>query len=172
MATTYSTYVNGEELEITVHPDGSVETEGERFHVDLRHISDEVVYSMIIEGRSHEVYATLEDGTWRILLDGERYEVEVEDERTKRIKGLAGPDKKLVGDVQIKAPMPGLVVKVLVEEGQAVAANSPLVILEAMKMENELRAPRAGVVKEVRVAPQQAVELQEVLLILGDEAQE
>ncbi len=168
MATTYSTYVDGEELEIIIHQDGMVEIDGECFEVNLQHISTNVVYSMLIEGRSHEVYATLEDGAWRILLDGERYEVSVEDERTKRLKSLEGPDKMLVGDVQIKAPMPGLVVKVLVEVGQQIESNQPLCILEAMKMENELRAPRAGVVKEIRVAPREAVELQQVLIILGE----
>jgi biotin carboxyl carrier protein len=169
MATTYSTYVDGEELQITIHNDGSVEMDGSRFEVDLQHISSNVVYSMLVEGRSHEVYATLEDGAWRILLDGERYEVTVEDERTRRLRGFEGPDKKLVGDVQIKAPMPGLVVKIPIEVGQTVAAGASLCILEAMKMENDLRAPRAGVIKEIRVAPQQAVELQQVLIILGEE---
>ncbi len=168
MATTYSTYVDGQELEIIVHTDGSVEIDGHRFHVDLQHITGNTVYSMLIEGKSHEVFADLEDGTWKILLDGERYEVEVEDERTRRLKALEGPDKKLVGDVQIKAPMPGLVVKIPVETGQHVSQNQSLIILEAMKMENELRAPRAGVVKEIRIAPRETVDLNQVLLILGD----
>ena len=169
MSTVYTTYVDGQELEITIHTDGSVETNGRRFEVDMQHITNNTVYSMIIEGRSHEVFADLEDGSWKILLDGERYEVEVEDERTQRLKALQGPDKKLVGDVQIRAPMPGLVVKIPVTPGQRVEANEPMIILEAMKMENELRAPRAGVVKEVRVSTRQAVELNQVLLILGED---
>lgn len=169
MATTYNTYVNGEELKIIIHTDGSVELNGSRFHVDLQHITGNTVYSMIIEGKSHEVFADLEAGDWKILLDGERYEVQVEDERTQRLKALEGPDKKLVGDVQIKAPMPGLVVKIPIEAGQRVAANQALVILEAMKMENELRAPRAGIIKEIRIAPRQTVELNQVLLILGED---
>ncbi len=171
MSTIYSTYVNGEELQVTIHTDGSVELNDQRFTVDMQHIADNTVYSMLIGGQSHEVYADMEDGSWKILLDGERYEVEVEDERTKRLKALQGPDKKLVGDLQIKAPMPGLVVKIPVEVGQRVEANQQIIILEAMKMENELRAPRAGIIKEVRVSPRQAVELQQVLLILGEDAQ-
>ena len=172
MSTIYSTYIDGEELEITIHTDGKVELDGECFEVDLQQISNDVVYSMIIEGRSHEVFTMLEDGIWRILIDGERHEVEVQDERTKRLKALAGSDKKLVGDVQVKAPMPGLVVKVPIEVGQVVAANEALIILEAMKMENELRAPRAGIVKEIRVKAQETVALQQVLLILGNEKEE
>jgi biotin carboxyl carrier protein len=169
MATIYNTYIDGEELVIIIHTDGSAEVNGHRFEVDLQHITDDTVYSMLIEGKSHEVFADLEEGTWKILLDGERYEVEVEDERTKRLKALQGPDKKLVGDVQIKAPMPGLVVKIPVEVGQRVEANQPLLILEAMKMENELRAPRSGIVKDVRISTRQAVELNQVLLILGED---
>jgi biotin carboxyl carrier protein len=169
MSTTYTTYVDDEELTITIHTDGSVEVDGEVLQVDLQHITDNTVYSMLIEGKSNEIFATLEEGVWRILLDGERYEVVVEDERTKRLKGLQGSDSRMVGDLQIKAPMPGLVVKVPVEPGQKVASGDPLIILEAMKMENELRAPRAGVIKELRVSPRQTVELQQVLLILGDE---
>ncbi len=169
MSTTYTTYVDGEEFEVVVLQDGQVELNGERFEIDLQHITNNVVYSMLIEGRSHEVYATLEDGAWRILLDGERYEVVVEDERTRRLKGFQGAGHQLVGDVQIKAPMPGMVVKLMVEVGQQVEANAPLLILEAMKMENELRAPRAGLIKEIRVEARQPVELQQVLLILAEE---
>jgi biotin carboxyl carrier protein len=170
MATKYITLVDGLEIEVVIHPDGSVEVDGEHIDVDLQHIMGNTVYSMLMDGRSHEVYATIEDGSWRILLDGERYEVTVEDQRTRMLKVLGGPDKKLVGDVQVKAPMPGLVTKILVEPGQAIATHAPLIILEAMKMENELRAPRAGVIKEIRVSPNQTVDLQQVLLILGEES--
>jgi len=171
MSTTYATYIDGEELEITIHADGKVELDGESFEVDLQHISNDVVYSMIIQGRSHEVFSMFENGVWRILIDGERHEVEVEDERTKRLKSLSGSDKQLVGDIQVKAPMPGLVVKVMIEPGQLVNENQPLVILEAMKMENELRAPRSGIVKEIRIKPQETVALQQVLLILGSDSE-
>lgn len=170
MSTIYATYIDGEELEITIHADGKVELDGECFEVDLQHISNESVYSMIVQGQSHEVFTMFENGIWRILIDGERHEVEVEDERTKRLKGLSGSDKQLVGDIQVKAPMPGLVVKVMVEPGEQIEENQPLVILEAMKMENELRAPRSGIVKEVRIKPQEIVALQQVLLILGNES--
>ena len=171
MSTTYATYIDGEELEITIHADGKVELDGECFEVDLQHISNDVVYSMIMQGRSYEIFTRFENGMWRILIDGEPHEVEVEDERTKRLKGLSGADKQLVGDIQVKAPMPGLVVKVLVEAGQHVNENEPLVILEAMKMENELRTPRAGLIKEIRVKAQETVALQQVLLILGSDVE-
>ena len=66
----------------------------------------------------------------------------------------------------IVAPMPGRIVKVLVKPGEAVSARQPLVVVEAMKMENELRAPRDGVVAEIRVAEGASVEANTVLLVL------
>ncbi|NPA90352.1 MAG: acetyl-CoA carboxylase biotin carboxyl carrier protein subunit [Chloroflexi bacterium] len=104
---------------------------------------------------------------YRVLLGGVLYNVQVEDERRRRL--LAGRSKPAapVGDMHVKAPIPGLIVKVEVEVGQHVRADQPLVILEAMKMENEIRAPQAGIVREVRVSPGDSVEQGAVLVVLG-----
>lgn len=77
-------------------------------------------------------------------------------------RGFAPPS----GEIAIKAPMPGLVVDVPVQTGQAVDEGSVLVVLESMKMENELKAPRAGVVSQVRVQSGQSVEEQETLVAI------
>jgi len=71
------------------------------------------------------------------------------------------------GDLPITAPIPGLVVKVLVEEGQMVALNEPLAILEAMKMENEIRAPREGIVKDISIEVGQSMEGNAQMMVLG-----
>jgi pyruvate carboxylase subunit B len=97
-------------------------------------------------------------GKWVLQRWGERFEVEVVDERTRHIKGLVGTGSAQVGPAALKAPMPGLVVRVLVESGQAIAAGQGVVVLEAMKMENELKAQGPGVVDLVQVKPGQAVE--------------
>jgi biotin carboxyl carrier protein len=76
------------------------------------------------------------------------------------------------GDLPINARIPGLVVKILVEEGQTVALNAPLIILEAMKMENEIRAPREGVVKNIVVEVGQSVEGNSQMMVLGSIEQE
>ena len=70
------------------------------------------------------------------------------------------------GDGRVKAPIPGLIARVLVEVGQRVAAGQPILILEAMKMQNEIAAPRAGRVTEIRTAPGQTVDAGEILAIL------
>nr|WP_290667428.1 biotin/lipoyl-containing protein [Ardenticatena sp.] len=170
MSTRYMTYVDGREepVEIIIHVDGTVEVDGERVDVDLVHISDETIYSMLLANRSHEVFAEYQgEGEWILLVDGERHEVRVEDERMQRLRQFGGGTHGPVGDTSVDAPMPGLVVKVLVDVGDPVGENQPVVILEAMKMENELRAPVAGVIKAVRVQPGTAVNLGESLVIIG-----
>jgi biotin carboxyl carrier protein len=103
-------------------------------------------------------------GRWAVTRLGERHEIEVLDERARHIRSLTGGGDRPRGPTVLKAPMPGLVVRVQVEPGQAVAPGTGLVVLEAMKMENELRAAVAGVVRAVRVAPGAAVEKGEVLV--------
>jgi biotin carboxyl carrier protein len=90
----------------------------------------------------------------------------VEDERLRR----AGARRQLVaeeGEAEVTSPMPGLVVAVLAEVGQAVQAGQGLLILEAMKMENEIRSPRTGVVEWVGVTPGQRVGQDELLVRVG-----
>jgi biotin carboxyl carrier protein len=99
-----------------------------------------------------------------VLVAGAQHEVQVQNERARRLaranRDLGAP----AGNVAIKAPIPGLVVKVPVAVGQQVAHGETLIILEAMKMENELRAPRAGTIREIRVTTGEQVNLGQVLL--------
>jgi len=112
-------------------------------------------------------------GAWELGHRGERWAAEVVDERTRHIRTLTGGERPRSGAGEVKAPMPGLVVRVLVEPGQRVEAGAGLAVLEAMKMENQIKAPTAGVVVAVRVAAGQAVEKGQVLVALGpvDEGQ-
>jgi len=82
----------------------------------------------------------------------------VQDERSREIEAVSGKDQPVVAGGTVRAPMPGLVVRIEVAEGQQVDAGAGLVVVEAMKMENELRAPRPGMVQTVHVAVGQAVE--------------
>ncbi len=102
--------------------------------------------------------------TWEVFDGGERFEVEVLDERTAHIRSLVGAGAAPAEPAVLKAPMPGMVTKVHVEPGQEVVSGASLVTLEAMKMENDLRAVGAGVVDRVGVAPGQTVEKGAVLV--------
>jgi pyruvate carboxylase subunit B len=103
-------------------------------------------------------------GVWHLGHHGDRWEIEVVDERTRHIRSLTGEGQKRSGGGILRAPMPGLVVRVLVEPGQRVAAGAGVVVLEAMKMENQLKAPAEAVVKSVMVSPGKTVEKGEVLV--------
>ncbi len=105
-------------------------------------------------------------GQWTLLEGGEAVAVEVLDERSHHIRAMVGAGKAHAGGAVVKAPMPGLVVKIFAEVGGTVAAGAGLVILEAMKMENELKAPVAGRVAQIGVAPGQSVEKGQVLVVL------
>lgn len=97
-------------------------------------------------------------GMWRLHDRGEDLDVEVLDERTRHIRSLLGAGKAPAGPSRIVAPMPGLVLRVQVAVGDQVGTGDGLVVLEAMKMENEIKARAPAVVARVLVTPGQAVE--------------
>ena len=125
------------------------------------------VRSLDVDGRSHTLSARPGErrGRWHIALGGERFTVDAVDERTRAIREMTGAGED-VADKTILAPMPGLVLKVEVEVGQAVKAGQGVVIVEAMKMENELKAPSDGVVAKVLVQERQTVEKGATLIVL------
>ncbi len=117
------------------------------------------VYSILWNGRSYEARAI--DGGVRI--DGRFWRTEAVDPREAAAgAGANGP----AGPAQVAAPMPGKVIRALVEEGQQVAAGQGLVVVEAMKMQNEMQAPRAGRVVALRAREGAAVAAGEVLVVI------
>jgi biotin carboxyl carrier protein len=124
------------------------------------------MYSLIIDGVSHDVRMNEGDGVYLAELSGEIFEVVVEDERTRRLAGLKGGPGAITGEAIIKAPMPGVVIDVLVTQGQDVEKGDIVVILESMKMQNEFKAPRSGKVHTVRVASGDKVEQGTVMLTI------
>jgi pyruvate carboxylase subunit B len=105
-------------------------------------------------------------GRYTLWLDGYRYDVEALDERTRAIRELSAAGKGPTGPLPLIAPMPGMIVRVAVQVGDTVAPGQGLVVMEAMKMENELRATSAGTVKAVLAQPGTAVDKGAVLLEL------
>lgn len=132
-------------------------------------------YSLIIAGKSYEVFARRinkpgagNGQTYEIELTGQHFEVQVEDEREKALAGAAKSLHEL-GEVIVHAPMPGLVLDVPLEIGASVARGETVLVLEAMKMENDLAAPRSGTIKEVRVNKGQTVNQGDVLVVITGE---
>ncbi len=97
-------------------------------------------------------------GSYVLVVDGERYVVDAVDERQRAIRAVSRASAVAHRATVLRAPMPGLIVRVEVAVGDAVAAGQGLIVMEAMKMENELRSPTAGTVRSVAVAPGVAVE--------------
>ena len=141
--------------------------DGTGMDVDLTVLPGTPVRHLIVDGRSHAVEAHPGDrrGQWRIALGAERFTADAVDERTRAIREMTGGGADVAAKT-VNAPMPGLVLRVLVEPGAAVKAGQGVVIVEAMKMENELKAPADGVVSRIEVAPGQTVEKGAVLVVL------
>jgi pyruvate carboxylase subunit B len=99
-------------------------------------------------------------------MGGRRIRAEAIDERTRAIREMTGAGGAALGPAPIRAPMPGLVVKVEVEEGDVVEAGQGMAIVEAMKMENELKAEGPGVVSTIHVAAGDTVEKDQILIDL------
>jgi biotin carboxyl carrier protein len=120
------------------------------------------VYSILIGGRSYEIHVRAQTGEasggeirYTVRVGTRHYLAAVQDPRRRRSAApLAAGD----GPQEILAPMPGKIAKVLVEENQEVAQGAGLLVIEAMKMQNELRAPRSGRVEKIYVAEGKGVE--------------
>src|SRR5205085_10599043 len=117
------------------------------------------VYRVVCEKREGK-------GRYSLWVDGYRFEVEALDERTRTIRDLSAGNVAPAGPAPVLAPMPGLIVRVNVSAGDAVEAGQGVVVMEAMKMENELRATSSGKVKSVEVSPGTAVEKGTLLVAL------
>jgi biotin carboxyl carrier protein len=122
-------------------------------------------YSLIVDNRSFEVEVDVKEDEYRVLVDGRNYHIDLVDERRVRLGGLQS-GIELQGRQNVSVPMPGKIIAVLVAEGDKVEKGQGLVIVEAMKMENEVRCPINGEVKEVRVKTGDAVEAGAVLAVV------
>jgi len=166
----YLVTVGGREIEVEVDGD-KVTVAGVTRTAMLRTVAGTLPRQLLVDGRP--TVLTLRSsgrGQWTLGVGGDRWEAEVVDERTRHIRSLTAGSNAPRGPAILRAPMPGLVVRVLVEAGQEVAAGAGVVVLEAMKMENELKAPSAGVVGAIRVGAGEPVEKGQVLVELRDRA--
>lgn len=120
------------------------------------------VFSLLEEGgRMTEALVSVRQGRCRVRIGSSFFDIAPAE--LERVGGLGA---KAAGQGEIRSVMPGRVLRVLVEAGQAVTARQGLVVLEAMKMENELAAPRDGTVREVRVVAGRTVEAGEILVVM------
>jgi biotin carboxyl carrier protein len=160
----YITTIGEREYMIEIVNKNLVIVDGIPFEVDFASVSGQPVYSLLIDGKSYEGYMYPDEDDWEVLLQGTMYAVKVEDERERRLRQALGEGPTQSGEFHLKAPMPGLVITIPIVEGQEVAKGEVLIILESMKMQNELKSPRDGVVSRVRVKEGDSVERKQTLL--------
>lgn len=161
----YFATIGENEYEIVIEKD-EVFINGEPVDISFEKSGGTELYSVLFDGASHELIIEPDRSTYSVTMGAEQFDVHVEDERTRRLNAGRREMELPQGEFAIAAPIPGLVVQVLVAEGDEVEAQQALVILEAMKMENEIRAPRAGIIKKVEVEAAQRVEQNMALVIL------
>ena len=141
-----------------------ISVDGNEFMVDGKK-TGHTNFSLIVDNRSFEIEVDHKGDEYRVLVDGRNYRVNLVDERRVRTSGGTA-----VGGAQgrqtVSVPMPGKVIAILVAEGDTVERGQGLVIVEAMKMENEVRSPIAGEVKEIKVKQGDTIEGGAALLIV------
>jgi biotin carboxyl carrier protein len=163
----YQTTVNGVKFEIEINQDGEVFVNGEPRNIDFLSLG-ETLYSVIMETASYEVLVdNVEGSEHQVLVGGRLYSADVLDERAVLLGSRRGDLGGDTGEVSIKAPMPGLIVDVPVQEGDSVAKGQTIIVLESMKMQNELKSPRDGTVQRVSVEAGQSVEQKKVLVTIN-----
>ncbi len=139
--------------------------DGDPVDAELARVPGTPTRHLLANGRSHTFVAQRTDRYgWDLHLDGAKFHAEVLDERTRAIRAMTGRAAGPEGPKPVRAPMPGLVVAVFVKPGEAVAAGQSVAIIEAMKMENDLKAPAAGIVARVAVEEGAPVEKGAVLV--------
>lgn len=143
-----------------------VQLNGQPRDVDFIRLGDTDDYSLLVNNMSYQLTIEENRGEYSVHLGGKSYRITVEGERERRLWGVVKEEDRRVGAEMVRAPMPGLVVEVEVKEGDTVAKGAGLVIIEAMKMENELKSPIDGVIKEVRVRKGATVEREQLLVVI------
>ncbi len=164
----YFTKVNEKEYIIEISHEHEIVVNDERYEIDFKILPISGLASLLLNNQSLEAVVEARNEHWEVLTKGELYNVHVQDERTFRLAQARGTSFDTSGEALVKAPMPGLVIKVLVAVGEVVAQNQQVVILESMKMENELKAPRGGMVTAVHTTAGASVDKDQILIVIDE----
>ena len=165
----YVVELNGQRRTVAIDADGVRFEEDPAVHAELSDVEGSPVRMVKIGTQVFRVITRKQAGRGRFTLwvDGYRFDTEALDERTRAIRDFSAANAGPSGPAPIVAPMPGMIVRVNVKVGDTVDAGQGVVVMEAMKMENELRATAAGTVRSVEVSPGMAVEKGMLLVALA-----
>lgn len=178
----YIAEIEAEDFTVQVDRSGSVTLNGETRDAHLEDIDGEALYSLLLDNRTYEVFVQVNNGAFYVTVEGQRFEVKVAGERQTRasdqparrqqvqsiqaVEPLTSSSglKTLTGSVT--SPMTGVLIEILVGEGQEVEAGDGVAILEAMKTENVIRAPRSGTVGKVKAALGETLRMDDVIMYI------
>ena len=161
----YFVDIGDRKYEVDISGD-KVTVDGVEYVVELAEVNGTPVRRLFVNNAPHRIVAGKGEarGQWDLHLDGYKVKVEVVDERTHAIRALTTKSTATHGPRPIRAPMPGMITRVEVAPGDKVSAGQGVVIIEAMKMENELKTEAAGTVARVAVNAGTAVEKGAILV--------
>ncbi|MDQ2931346.1 MAG: biotin/lipoyl-binding protein [Gemmatimonadota bacterium] len=155
----YVVEVNGKRYTVDIRG-GAAIVDGVNYRAAMQSVTGTPVRIVSVDDSVHRMVLRerVARGRYRLWLDGHRYDAEALDSRARAIRDMQASVAKPAGPAPLRAPMPGLIVQLRVKVGDIIAAGDGLVVMEAMKMENELRAPAPGIVRAVHVSVGAAVE--------------
>jgi biotin carboxyl carrier protein len=162
----YYATIDGTEYVIEIISETSVIINGTPRTIDYQTLKQGASCSLLVDGKNYEPTVYQENGGWEVLIKGSRFNIQVEDERERRLRLAAGESSLPQGRFILNSPMPGMVIDIPVKEGDQVSEGDVLVVLESMKMQNELIAPRDGVISNIQAKVNANVERKEALLTL------
>jgi biotin carboxyl carrier protein len=162
-------HLNGDVLamELAADRETVVATIGHRQHSVVLDDQKTSIRTAFLDNRRVEFGWTRQDDAYVIHIEGIEYRVDVRDARAEKAAKFRREADADTGDTEVKAPIPGLISKVLVAEGDKVKKDQPLLTLDAMKLENEIPSPKDGVVKSVTAKPGTKVDKGQTLLIVS-----
>ena len=152
------------EILIEILDEHHITVDGVDYEIDFESVSEQTVYSLLANNNSYDALVYGSEEGWQVLLHGSQYVLLVEDERERMLRASLGGGPPDNVDFHLRAPMPGLIVTVPVSEGQMVDKGDVLVVLESMKMQNQLKSPRPGKISRVQVKAGDSVEQRDTLL--------
>ena len=164
----YYASINGRDAKIKIEKGNdtyAIEIDDRSYVVDRQHLEGSGALSLVVDNKCYEASVTRSNGVLLVCISGEKFEVTLKDELEYRSVSPSARHTDLESE-EIRAPMPGVVVCVEVEEGQQVSAGTAAVIVEAMKMQNEISAPAGGTVKQILVQKGDVVDSRQVLVVI------
>lgn len=161
----YHVSIAGREIVVALKQDGSPMLDGKPREIHIKQI-DENIFSVLIDNTSVRVVTQQAGHAYHVFSGSAQLDVLVNSERAKLLRQYSTPADSMREKLEVHAPMPALVVKIEVAVGDEVTPGQGLIVLEAMKMENEIKAHQGGRVKEIFVGKGKPVEKGELLILL------